>query len=41
MESRVIETFERRFLAVNRWALIVMLGVMALIIFANVGLCAT
>ncbi len=38
--SRSIEgfPFERRFLAVNRWALIVMLAAMAAIIFANVAL---
>jgi TRAP-type transport system small permease protein len=34
----VLEAFERCFLAVNRWALILMLGAMALIIFTNVGL---
>lgn len=31
-----MNTFERHFLAVNRWALILMLGAMAVIIFANV-----
>ena len=33
-----MKTFERHFLATNRWALIVMLAVMAVIIFANVCL---
>ena len=33
-----MDTFERYFLAANRWLLIVMLGVMAIIIFANVTL---
>ena len=33
-----MNTFERLFLGVNRWALIVMLGAMAVIIFANVCL---
>ncbi|HEV7915348.1 MAG TPA: TRAP transporter small permease [Albitalea sp.] len=33
-----MNTFERRFLAANRWVLIVMLAAMALIIFANVAL---
>lgn len=33
-----MNSFERRFLAANRWALILMLGAMALIIFANVAL---
>jgi TRAP-type C4-dicarboxylate transport system permease small subunit len=31
-----MSTFERHFLAVNRWALILMLAAMAVIIFANV-----
>lgn len=33
-----MDTFERWLLAGNRWVLIVLLAVMALIIFANVGL---
>jgi TRAP-type C4-dicarboxylate transport system permease small subunit len=33
-----LKNFERHFLATNRWALIVMLAVMAVIIFANVCL---
>lgn len=33
-----MKNFERHFLATNRWALIVMLAVMAVIIFANVCL---
>jgi TRAP-type transport system small permease protein len=33
-----VKSFEKWFLATNRWALIVMLAVMAVIIFANVGL---
>ena len=33
-----MNTFERHFLAVNRWALIVLLAAMAVIIFANVAL---
>ena len=33
-----VNTFERYFLATNRWLLIVTLAVMAVIIFANVGL---
>jgi TRAP-type transport system small permease protein len=33
-----METFERYFLATNRWAMIVLLAAMALIVFANVVL---
>ncbi len=33
-----MNTFERVFLATNRWALILMLGTMAVIIFTNVAL---
>ena len=33
-----MNTFERHFLAVNRWALIVLLAAMAVMIFANVAL---
>jgi len=33
-----MNAFERRFLAANRWVLIVLLGAMAVIIFANVSL---
>ena len=33
-----MNTFERQFLAANRWALIVLLAAMAVIVFANVAL---
>jgi TRAP-type C4-dicarboxylate transport system permease small subunit len=33
-----VETFERYFMAANRWLLIIILAVMSVIIFANVGL---
>lgn len=33
-----MNTFERYFLGVNRWALILLLGSMSVIIFANVAL---
>ncbi len=36
--AKTLNSFERRFLAANRWVLIVILGSMALIIFANVAL---
>ena len=33
-----MKTFERHFLAANRWALILLLAAMAVIVFANVAL---
>lgn len=38
MNGLTVKTFEHYFLSVNRWLLIVILAVMSVIIFANVGL---
>jgi TRAP-type C4-dicarboxylate transport system permease small subunit len=37
-DSPIVKTFERYFLAANRWVLILLLAAMAVIIFTNVGL---
>ena len=38
LAKNAMNAWERRFLAANRWALIALLGAMALIVFANVAL---